>query len=122
MAFAALSATACTSCAGDGGGGATTIGATDLNLGEEESGLAVGSITCASAFGNDFSTPLVPYTSTRMLPGVVLASARTYLPRLNPATGIGRSELHRETFSAPPSRFVSPSLSLLPARKTCFPV
>ena len=47
--------------------------------------------------GNDFSTPFVPYASTRMLPA--FASARTYLPRLNPATGIGRSEVHRETFS-----------------------
>src|SRR5450759_3542080 len=116
MAFAALSATACTLRAGDGGGGVTTIGGIDLCGGTPRK--AGCSITSAGAFGNDFSTTFVPYASTRMLPA--FASARTYLPRLNPATGIGRSDVHRETFSAPASRFVS--VSCPPAREICFPV
>src|ERR1039458_3575959 len=115
MAFAALSATACTSRAGDGGGGVTMIGAVDLDL---RGGVPGKGSTTDCAFGNDFSTPCVPYASTKMLPA--LASARTYLPRLKPATGIGRSDVHRETFSAPAFSFVSPSSPS--ARDICFPV
>src|SRR5258708_37958895 len=118
MAFAALSATACASRAGDGGGGVTTIGAIDLDLDGGPPENVGCSITSAGALGNDFSTPFVPYASTRMLPA--FASARTYLPRLNPATGIGRSEVHRETLSPAACSFVSAWSPL--AGDTCFPV
>ena len=63
-----------------------------------------------------------------------LASARTYLPRLKPATGIGRCEVQREIFSTAISELSVPPLvfgrsfssSLLssawPAIEVCVPV
>lgn len=56
-----------------------------------------GATTSGFGLGKDFSTPRVPNTSTTTFPA--FASARVYLPRLKPATGIGTSDVHCETLS-----------------------
>src|SRR5208337_1273782 len=60
MAFAALSATACASCAGEGGGGVSVMGTEGLEIVSGTPGGAGDTITSCRALGNDFSTPLVP--------------------------------------------------------------
>src|SRR5579864_7093429 len=88
MARAADSPTATSVSAGDGREGTTISG-----------GRAVGSagsllITWIGALGKSRSTPTVAYVSTSTFPARVAASR--YLPRLNPAKGIGRSDIHRD--------------------------
>src|SRR5579872_5241086 len=58
------------------------------------------------AEGKSFSTPVVAYVSTVTSPARVVTSR--YLPKLNPANGIGRSEIQCDLCSVPDSCGISP--------------
>src|ERR1700684_4072262 len=73
-----------------------------------------GEITCTGALGKLRSTPTVAYVSTVTAPAFAVATL--YLPRLNPATGMGRSDLQRETCS--PGRTAEPPVAVAPALET----
>src|SRR6266404_4158621 len=90
MARAVASATAVALRAGEGAGGAISTGETD----------GCGSICSVGigGLGKSRSMPPVAYVSTATFPAC--AAPRTYLPRLNPATGMGRSATQRVTCSS----------------------
>src|SRR4051812_13802866 len=50
----------------------------------------------ASAVGNAFSSPSVPNAVTSVAPSEVFTLLEVYFPRLNPASGMGRSETQWE--------------------------
>src|SRR5580698_1718179 len=88
MARAAASPTFTSFCVGEGRLGRITFGTCGVRS------LECGSITCTPGLGKSRSTAVAAYVSTVTLPACVLTIL--YLPRLNPATGIGRSEIQCE--------------------------
>src|SRR5208282_30192 len=88
MALAADSPTLATFIAGEGRSGTITFGPCG------NGSAAPGSTTSTRALGKSRSTPWVAYVSTVTFPACVRAIL--YLPRLNPATGIARSDTQWE--------------------------
>src|SRR5258707_726851 len=95
MAWAALSATTWALRAGEGCGDGTTSITLDCGRMPGKRGMGTASFLAA---GKAFSTSFEAYVSTRTLPAC--ATARSYLPRLNPAIGNGRSETQWEICSS----------------------
>src|SRR5882724_3587410 len=88
--------------------GSSGPGIPNSNTGASLPGLRLGrTVAVGGRSGNAFSIARAAYDSTVVVPSADLALELTYLPRLNPASGIGRSETQREISSEP---FVSCSI------------